>query len=69
MLACDLIVAAESAFAAVLAGLWRSVREDLLPWLAAAAVALASSWLLPSGWHVLTGALAGGLVGVLRHGR
>ena len=56
-------------FVAVLAGLWRSVREDLLPWLAAAAVALAGSWLLPGGWHVLAGALAGGLVGVLRHGR
>ena len=44
-------------FVAVLAGLWRSAREDLLPWLAAAAVVLASSWLLPSGWHVLAGAL------------
>ena len=38
-------------FVAVLAGLWRSVREDLLPWLAAAAVALAGSWLLPGGWQ------------------
>ena len=58
-------------FTAVLSGLWRSVKEDLLPWLAAAAVAVAvvGSWLLPGGWHVLAGALAGGLVGVLRHGR
>jgi predicted branched-subunit amino acid permease len=63
----DLLVIAF--FAAVLTGLWRGVREDLLPWLAAAAVALAGPWLLPGGWHVLAGALAGGLVGVLRHGR
>lgn len=56
-------------FTAVLTGLWRSVREDLLPWLAAAAMAVVGSWLLPGGWHVLAAALAGGLVGVLRHGR
>ncbi|MGD9507565.1 MAG: AzlC family ABC transporter permease [Geminicoccaceae bacterium] len=56
-------------FAAVLTGLWRSVKEDLVPWLAAAAVALVGSWVLPGGWHVLAGALAGGVVGVLRHGR
>ena len=63
----DLLVIAF--FAAVLTGLWRSMQDDLLPWLAASAVALAGSWLLPGGWHVLAGALAGGLVGVLRHGR
>jgi 4-azaleucine resistance transporter AzlC len=56
-------------FAAVLASLWRSVREDLLPWLTAAVVAVAVAWLLPPGWHVLAGALAGGLVGAWRHGR
>jgi predicted branched-subunit amino acid permease len=56
-------------FTATLVGLWRGVGEDLAPWLAAAAVATAGSWLLPAGWHVLAGALAGGLVGALRHGR
>jgi 4-azaleucine resistance transporter AzlC len=56
-------------FAAVLASLWRSVREDLLPWLAAAVVSVAAAWLLPPGWYVMAGALAGGLVGALRHGR
>lgn len=56
-------------FTAVVAGLWRSAREDLAPWLAAAAVAVAGSWLLPPGWHVLAGAFAGAAVGMLRHGR
>ena len=56
-------------FTAVLTGLWRSIPEDLLPWLTAAAVASIAAWLLPGGWHVLIGAFAGGLVGVLRHGR
>lgn len=56
-------------FTAVLTGLWRSVKEDLVPWLAAAAVAIVGSWVLPGGWHVLAGAFTGGVVGVLRHGR
>lgn len=56
-------------FSAVLVSLWRGPSHDVPPWLAAAAVALVGSWLLPPGWHVLAGALAGGLVGLLRHGR
>ena len=56
-------------FTAVLTGLWRSLPEDLLPWLTAAVVASIAAWLLPGGWHVLIGAFAGGLAGVLRHGR
>lgn len=55
-------------FAATLVGLWRGP-ADMAPWLAAAVVALVGSWTLPAGWHVLAGALAGGVVGVVRHGR
>lgn len=51
-------------FAASLVGLWRG-RSDLVPWAAAAAATLAGLWFLPTGWHVIVGALAGGLVGVL----
>jgi 4-azaleucine resistance transporter AzlC len=51
-------------FAASLAGLWRG-RSDVAPWIAASAAALAGLWLLPTGWHVIVGALAGGLVGVV----
>lgn len=49
-------------FAALIAGFWRG-RADLVPWLVAATVALASKALLPGTWYVVVGALAGSLVG------
>ena len=55
-------------FLALLAGLWRG-RSDLLPWVVAAAVAVAGYLLLPGQWYVLLGGLAGSLVGAARHGR
>jgi 4-azaleucine resistance transporter AzlC len=55
-------------FMANLMGQWRG-KSDLIPWTIAAAVALGASWLLPLGWHIVVGALAGGIVGALRHGR
>jgi 4-azaleucine resistance transporter AzlC len=54
-------------FAAVVAGQWRG-RGDLAPFAAAAVVAIAGAAVLPAGWHIVAGALAGGLVGVWRHG-
>lgn len=51
-------------FAATLTTLWRG-KSNLAPWVAAAAASLAGLWLLPPGWHILTGALAGGIVGVI----
>lgn len=51
-------------FATTLVGLW-SGRGELKPWLAAAAGALLALWLLPGGWHIIAGALAGGLVSLL----
>ena len=51
-------------FASTLVGLWGG-RDDLKPWLAAAAGALLALWLLPAGWHILAGAFAGGLTGLL----
>jgi len=54
-------------FAAILCGRWQG-RRDLVPWAAAAVAALvAAHWLAP-GWHVIAGALAGGLAGALTHG-
>ena len=51
-------------FACLLAGMSR--RDVVLwPWVSAAAAALAATWFLPAGWHVLTGGLVGGLVGAL----
>src|SRR5262245_21246251 len=49
-------------FAAIVVGQWKG-RSDLLPWVAAAAVALIGAHLLPPGWHIIAGALTGGLIG------
>ena len=54
-------------FAAIVIGQWKGTK-DLFPWLAAAAVALIGTHVLPPGWHIIAGALAGGLVGTWRHG-
>lgn len=51
-------------FAAVLTGMWQG-RSDLKPWIAAAGGALLGLWVLPSGWHIISGALAGGMAGLL----
>jgi 4-azaleucine resistance transporter AzlC len=56
-------------FLALLAGLWRGRKSDLLPWVAAAAVAVAAHLVLPGQWYVLLGGLAGSLVGAARCGR
>ena len=55
-------------FVAMLAGMWRG-RGDLLPWMAAAGVAVGVSRLLPGNWYILLGALSGSLVGALRDRR
>lgn len=52
--------------ACVLTGLRRS-RSDDVAWIAAAAAAIAAVFLLPANWHVLTGALLGGLAGMIVH--
>jgi predicted branched-subunit amino acid permease len=51
-------------FAATLVTLWRG-RGDIAPWIAAAAASGAGVFLLPTGWNILAGAIAGGVVGVL----
>ena len=52
-------------FIALLRAMWRG-RGDLLPWLAAGAVAWGASLVLPGKWYVLCGGLAGGLAGAWR---
>ena len=54
-------------FTAVIVGQWRG-RWDLFPLIAGAAVAVAGTYVLPTGWHIIAGALVGGMVGVWRHG-
>lgn len=58
-------VAVPAFFVALLVGAWRG-RADVLPLLAGAAAALVAERLLPSGWHVLAGSLAGASAGMLR---
>jgi predicted branched-subunit amino acid permease len=53
-------------FLALLANLWKG-KGDILPWIVAAAVAVASARLLPGAWYILLGALAGSIVGAVRH--
>jgi 4-azaleucine resistance transporter AzlC len=54
-------------FTAVIVGQWKG-RSDLFPLIAAAAVAVAGTYVLPPGWHIIAGALAGAIVGMWRHG-
>jgi 4-azaleucine resistance transporter AzlC len=62
-----LFFTALAAFVALLVPMWRGVRRDLLPWVAAAVTAVVVSRLLPgTTWHILAGALVGGGVGALR---
>ena len=56
-------------FLALLAGLWRGRKSDLLPWVGAAAVAVAAHLVLPGQWYVLLGGLAGSMAGAARYGR
>ncbi len=53
-------------FATVLVGMWRG-RTNILPWTAAAVVSLLGLWLLPTNWHIMAGAIAGGATGALLH--
>lgn len=55
-------------FICMLTGLRRG-RGDDIAWAVAGVTALAASWALPPHWHVLTGALAGGIAGMIVHDR
>ena len=55
-------------FTAIIVGQWRG-RADLLPWISAAVVAVGCAAALPPGWHIIAGALTGGIVGAWRYGR
>jgi 4-azaleucine resistance transporter AzlC len=61
--------AALAVFVSILVPMWHGKR-DLLPWLVAAATALAIARLLPgTSWHIVGGALAGAATGVVRDQR
>ena len=60
-----LFFAALAVFVALLAPMWRG-RLDALPWIVAAATAVAAARLLPGTWYIMAGALAGSAAGVAR---
>ena len=49
-------------FLALLCGMWRG-RGDLVPWIVAALVAIATARLAPGNWYIVAGGLAGSLAG------
>ena len=51
-------------FLALLLGMWRG-KADLLPWLVAALIAIATASSLDGSWHILAGGLAGSLAGAI----
>lgn len=53
-------------FTALTVSTWKG-KSDLLPWIVAALVALATHLLLPGNWYILLGGLAGSLVGAFRN--
>lgn len=55
-------------FATVLVGLAKGETAHW-PWLVAAVASVLGSSLLPAGWHILVGGVAGGLTGAFLHGR
>ena len=60
-----LFFAAPAVFVALLVPLWRGPRQDALPWLGAASVALLTAQLLPGAWHIAAGGVAGAALGAL----
>ena len=61
-----LFFTALACFIAMLVPMWRGKR-DLMPWVVAAATAVTVSKLLPgTSWHIIAGAIVGGLVGYFR---
>ena len=57
--------AALAVFVALCASLWRG-RRDLVPWIAAAVVAVVAARLLGGTWYIVLGALVGAACGVAR---
>jgi len=55
-------------FAALALSLWRG-KEDLIPWLVAAGLAIVAEWLLPGKWYVVVGGVGGSLTAALTYKR
>lgn len=55
-------------FTTIILGQWQGKRSHL-PFLVAAGVSVSGLYLLPTGWNIVTAAVAGGITGAVMHGR
>jgi branched chain amino acid efflux pump len=55
-------------FLALLLGMWKG-KADLIPWLAAALLAVVSAKLIPGSWYILIGGVGGSLAGAIAEWR
>lgn len=55
-------------FIALLLGMWKG-KGDLVPWIVAALVAIATARLVPGNWYIVVGGLAGSLAGAVAETR
>lgn len=53
-------------FLSLLVTMWKG-KASILPWIAAALVAVAAAHWIPGKWYILLGGLAGSLVGMVQH--
>lgn len=53
-------------FAALLVSMWKRA-TTFIPWLVAGSVSFVAFLFLPNNWHIIVGALAGGITGALKH--
>ena len=51
-------------FLALLFGMWKG-RLDLIPWIAAAVIAIATARLVPGNWYIIAGGIGGSFIGAL----
>ena len=54
-------------FACFLISLWKGKDRCMIPWLVAGAAAMLGYFILPPGWHILAGGLAGGIAGYVMY--
>ncbi len=55
-------------FTALAVSLWRG-KQDLLPWIIAAGLAVATEKLIPGKWYIITGGVGGALISAIQHTR
>jgi len=55
-------------FTALLVPMWRGTRAAV-PWAVAGVAALVAAWVLPGGWYIIIGTIAGAIAGGMQDER